>query len=87
MRINRGGLTYDLEYMTMVELRAALKEEEGLKICPGCGGSLTVLEWNTRVDIIVCDNVQCKLYRVPVRNVPANPSGRTKKRLDYTYGP
>ncbi len=36
----------------------------------GCGKPLVVMEWNSDVDMLICDNIQCKLYHTPVGHIP-----------------
>lgn len=37
--------------------------------CRRCGEFLIRLGWNTRVDVLTCDNAECSLYRVPVESI------------------
>ncbi len=34
--------------------------------CVGCGGPLTREKWNSSVELFVCDNFQCSLFRKPI---------------------
>jgi len=44
--------------------------------CPKCKQPLAVMEWNGHVDFLVCDNMDCELWRRPQRR-------KYKRRLYY----
>jgi len=33
--------------------------------CKSCGQELTKIDWNTTVDMYLCDNVKCDQFRCP----------------------
>lgn len=86
-RIQRGASIGDLAEMKYKDLWTALKEEKELAYCPQCHELLTAIEFNTKFDIVLCDNVKCPKYRTPIRNVPASFIGKRRKKLEDTYGP
>ncbi len=34
--------------------------------CKSCGGPMIVLDWNSSVNALVCDNSGCRLFRQPI---------------------
>lgn len=44
-------------------LREEAKEEN--KFCRSCGGLLKQAKWNTKGDVLVCDNANCTRFRQP----------------------
>ncbi len=45
--------------------------------CPSCNESLLREDWNSAVDILVCDNFMCKRFRQPItieKNAPLEGS-------------
>ncbi len=37
-------------------------------LCSGCGEPLKVEEWNSTMDMAVCNNYKCTLFRTPVQS-------------------
>lgn len=44
--------------------------EEPTFICPSCHSKMIRLEWNNRVDIMVCNNSSCPLWHTTGPSVP-----------------
>ena len=49
--------------------------------CVRCGTPLNCEQWNTAVDILMCNNYACQLFRTPVGTVSAGiaPAKRRSK--------
>ena len=55
----------ELRLLKAKPLRQILKDELVKQTCRGCGQRLTVLVWNSRVDILICGNIFCSEWHKP----------------------
>lgn len=56
-----------------------IKGEPIGQYCDECKNELVALPWNTQVDIVICNNPGCRLYRRPQGNIEKDFGNNTKK--------
>ncbi len=71
---------------------------KSLNICATCGSELMRMEWNSKCDLLVCNNGRCRAYREPVETIltgrgeqkqqarQEKEAGKHTKRLKYQAG-
>lgn len=52
------------------------------EVCKGCSVQLVQEEWNTTVDIVVCNNPACRLFRTPVGKISLGTHSYTASGTD-----
>lgn len=50
--------------------------------CKGCGNPLVREKWNTSTDIIICDNYECRFFRIPISNMTLRGSSAANSQQE-----
>ncbi len=69
-RLRQSGAP-ELSTLNYKSLLALSRAEERKGLCHECGQKMSVIPWNSKVDMIVCLNGKCRKSNMPVGSLPA----------------